>query len=202
CTDKEGPSGKRSPKINAIIDRVREYPEKTIIFSTFVEALYLIRDRLHDEFPDIVTSFIDGKTSSLQRTVELRKFREGNAQILLMGYKVGSEGLNITQATSVIFVEPWWCPAVHEQAMSRSHRYGQLVHVKCFCAFAKLEKPREADRSTITVEHRVLDICQKKKLSSEECMKKKGLDADTVRNILYGRIDATFQLDLGVVFSR
>ena len=69
-----------------------------------------------------------------------------------MTYKVGSEGLNLTEANNVILMEPWWTPAVHEQAIARVYRPGQKKKVNIYSFFyAK------------SVESYTITICKEKK---------------------------------------
>ena len=68
-----------------------------------------------------------------------------------MTYKVGSEGINLTEATHCILMEPWWCPAVHSQAVARIHRSGQKEPVHVYQLITQG-----------TIELKVLEICDKK----------------------------------------
>ncbi len=137
--DRDGESGVKSPKIKEIINILKETKEKTIVFSMFTAALDLIAYGLDQEYPDEeVYVQIDGSTTGPERQELLDRFRnDPKIRILIIHYKVGSEGLNLTQAKVIIRVEEWWTDAVHRQGDARSWRVGQTSNVVVHRIFGK-----------------------------------------------------------------
>lgn len=104
--------------VKSIIDR----GEKVVIFSSFVKALERVEMQLDDL--GIKWVQIDGSVASEERNTRIAQFRK-KVDVILLTYKVGSEGLNLTAATNCIFLEPYWTPATENQALARIHRIGQ-----------------------------------------------------------------------------
>ncbi len=155
--DRSSTAGSKSSRIQNIVRLVMSFPstEKVIIFSTFVSALELIRHAL--DANNIKSIQIDGSVKGPLRTAYLQSFRtDSSFRVLLLPYKVGSEGLNITEASKVILVEPWWNDAVHKQAIGRSFRMGQSKEVTAYYL-----------NNNETVESRVLSICNSKNVMSD-----------------------------------
>ena len=126
-------SGKDCTKINKLLEILRSIPkgEKTLIFSNFCCYLEVIQKRLKEE--NINFSFLHGKVKPKDRESILKKFKEDPEQnVLFLSYGVGAEGLNITEATHVIFMEPWWNRAVMDQAKQRAWRLGQKRKVTTY----------------------------------------------------------------------
>jgi SNF2 family DNA or RNA helicase len=73
--------------------------------------------------------YLDGSTSSHQRQVEIDRFQNTDVSIFLISLKAGGSGINLTKATEVIHLDPWWNPAVEDQASDRAHRIGQTQTV-------------------------------------------------------------------------
>ena len=96
---------------------------RILVFSQFTEMLRLIEEQLHIlELPFLS---LNGKTPPSQRGTVVAQFQNKTAPIFLISLKAGGVGLNLTAADTVIHVDPWWNPAVQEQATSRAHRIGQ-----------------------------------------------------------------------------
>ena len=113
-------SGKRE----AFLDLVRELVSegrRALVFSQFVELLTLWRRDLDAE--DIRYEYLDGR--STKRDAIVARFQEGNAPLFLISLKAGGAGLNLTAADTIIHCDPWWNPAVEDQATDRAHRIGQ-----------------------------------------------------------------------------
>ena len=128
CHDKEGEAGIYAAKITEIVNTVSKIPgkEKVLIFSMFTSCLDLIGDAFQARLPGFQYVQIDGDTKGLERVELLNQFRTNpDIRGLFLTYKVGSEGLNLTQATHCICVEPWWTSAVPNQAKARLWRKGQ-----------------------------------------------------------------------------
>ena len=121
----EDGSGKFDEIIRSI-DNVIEQGHKVLIFSSFVSHLDLIKNHL--EHIGIQFSYLIGETRNRESVVQ--SFQENkNIPVFLISIKAGGTGLNLTQADYVFILDPWWNPAVEEQAISRSHRMGQENNV-------------------------------------------------------------------------
>ena len=108
-----------SDMLPALVDEGR----RVLVFSQFSELLDLIAERLMDlQLPFLS---LTGKTRPQRRGAVVREFQERGAPILLISLKAGGVGLNLTAADTVIHMDPWWNPAVEEQATARAHRIGQ-----------------------------------------------------------------------------
>ncbi|MBX3228773.1 MAG: SWF/SNF helicase family protein [Labilithrix sp.] len=69
--------------------------------------------------------YLDGKTPVSERTRRVKAFQDGDGDLFLISLKAGGTGLNLTAADTVIHLDPWWNPAVEDQASDRAHRIGQ-----------------------------------------------------------------------------
>ena len=114
-------SGKLNTVLNLINDITSE-GYKVLVFSQYVKMLGLIRQELIKE--GIPFSYLDGSTRNREQAVD--EFQNQNEiKVFLISIKAGGTGLNLTAAEYVIQVDPWWNPAVENQATDRAHRIGQ-----------------------------------------------------------------------------
>ena len=96
---------------------------RVLIFSQFTELLDLVAEQLQAlQLPFLS---LTGKTPPKQRGAVVKQFQAGAAPLFLVSLKAGGVGLNLTAADTVIHLDPWWNPAVEEQATARAHRIGQ-----------------------------------------------------------------------------
>jgi SNF2 family DNA or RNA helicase len=156
--DSSGSAGVGSTKIRKIVEKIRKVvdvkKEKIVIFSMFRASLNLLGMALLKEKIKFVQ--IDGETKGLTRKGKLDKFKKDErVNVLLISYKVGGQGINITEANECILLEPWWTPAIHEQAESRLHRTGQTREVISHHVYFNFKG---------SIETRILDVCKKKKM--------------------------------------
>jgi superfamily II DNA or RNA helicase len=114
---------------------------RVLLFSQFTEMLALIEDRLHEEKVKFVKLTGDTK----DRATPVRKFQGGDVPLFLISLKAGGVGLNLTAADTVIHYDPWWNPAVEDQATDRAHRIGQTkkVFVHRLVTLATIEEKME-----------------------------------------------------------
>jgi SNF2 family DNA or RNA helicase len=115
---------KESAKLELLMTLLPEMLEegrKVLLFSQFTSMLALIEEELVKA--DIIYSKLTGQTKN--RDEAIAKFQEGDAQVFLISLKAGGTGLNLTAADTVIHYDPWWNPAVEQQATDRAHRIGQ-----------------------------------------------------------------------------
>lgn len=173
--------GFQSSKIKRICEIVQTIPhsEKIIIFSSFNSCLDLIHDALKNMFNIII---VDGDTTGRVRSNRLNQFRnDPNIKILLCNLRVGSEGLNLTQANHVICVELWWSPVPISQAISRCLRVGQTKDVHVYTVM--IDKSIEENMNMICTAKQA--ICDSY-LSGEESKRvnKPKLDKHTLGQII------------------
>ena len=119
-------SGVSSSKLAAfagIVDELRENRHKALVFSQFVDHLAIIREYLDER--GIVYQYLDGSTAPQERKRRVEAFQSGEGELFLISLKAGGVGLNLTAADYVIHMDPWWNPAVEDQASDRAHRIGQ-----------------------------------------------------------------------------
>lgn len=125
---------------------------KVLIFSQFVKHLQLFRD--HFDKQKIKYAYLDGSTSD--RAAAVAQFKENEeTKVFLISIKAGGVGLNLTEADYVFILDPWWNPAVEQQAVDRSHRIGQTKNVFIYKFISK-----------DTVEEKILALQNRKKALS------------------------------------
>lgn len=139
-----------SAKLDALmdlLDNLMDEGRTVLVFSQFTSMLKLIEQVLIERSYSYLK--LTGETKNRQELVD--RFQKGEAPIFLISLKAGGTGLNMTKADTVILYDPWWNPAVQEQASSRSHRIGQVNPVFIYKLIVK-----------DSVEEIILDIQNKK----------------------------------------
>ena len=113
---------------------------RILIFSQFTSMLSIIRDRLNSL--GINSFYLDGHTPAPMRSEMADKFNSGDRSVFLVSLKAGGTGLNLVGADMVIHYDPWWNPAVVNQASDRAYRIGQTraVHVIKLAAKGTIEE--------------------------------------------------------------
>jgi superfamily II DNA or RNA helicase len=112
-----------------LIDEAVDGGHRVLLFSQFVRVLHLLRDEAQRR--DLAYCYLDGQTT--ERQAEVDRFQgASNIPLFLISLKAGGTGLNLTAADTVIHFDPWWNPAVEEQATSRAHRLGQSRRVQAY----------------------------------------------------------------------
>ncbi|MBM4243439.1 MAG: DEAD/DEAH box helicase [Deltaproteobacteria bacterium] len=120
-----------SAKLEAFRELVSEVVasgRRALVFSQFVELLTLLRADL--DANGVPYAYLDGRTRD--RAAVLRAFTEGTMPLFLLSLRAGGTGVNLTAADVVIHLDPWWNPAVEEQATDRAHRIGQRKTVSVY----------------------------------------------------------------------
>ncbi len=115
-----------SSKLEAFLDLVSELREgghRALVFSQFTGHLALVEEALRAR--EVPYLYLDGKTPLPERTKRVARFQAGEGDLFLISLKAGGTGLNLTAADTVIHLDPWWNPAVEDQASDRAHRIGQ-----------------------------------------------------------------------------
>ncbi len=113
-----------------VVTELLENGHKALVFSQFVSYLALIREFLDARRIDY--RYLDGATPPKERKKEVDAFQAGSGDLFLISLKAGGLGLNLTAADYVIHMDPWWNPAVEDQASDRAHRIGQLHPVTVY----------------------------------------------------------------------
>jgi SNF2 family DNA or RNA helicase len=106
-----------------LVDELVRNKHKALVFSQFVGQLELVRDALVAR--GIAHQYLDGGTPAAEREKRVGAFQAGQGDLFLISLKAGGTGLNLTAADYVIHLDPWWNPAVEDQASDRAHRIGQ-----------------------------------------------------------------------------
>ncbi|MDE3196848.1 MAG: DEAD/DEAH box helicase, partial [Acidobacteriota bacterium] len=108
-------------RLTEMLDELVDENRRVLVFSQFTSMLDLIRPQLDTK--KIGYSLLTGETRDRPR--EIQAFQKGEKSLFLISLKAGGVGLNLTSADTVILYDPWWNPAVEEQAIDRAHRIGQ-----------------------------------------------------------------------------
>jgi SNF2 family DNA or RNA helicase len=117
-----------------LLEEVMDGGHRALVFSQFVSMLSLLRERLAAE--GIEYCYLDGSTSD--RGAVVAQFQKNAAiPVFLISLKAGGAGLNLTGADTVIHFDPWWNPAVEDQATDRAHRIGQTKVVTSYKLIAR-----------------------------------------------------------------
>jgi superfamily II DNA or RNA helicase len=106
-----------------LLEDLREGQHRVLVFSQFRSFLDLLAPRLRQHGHRVLV--LDGTTPSDVREHRVTAFQSGEADVFLISLKAGGFGLNLTAADTVIHLDPWWNPAVEDQATARAHRIGQ-----------------------------------------------------------------------------
>jgi SNF2 family DNA or RNA helicase len=149
----EGDAGKMDALTGMILSAISEN-HKILVFSQFVKHLTIVSDLLKEKNIDF--AYLDGSTKDRQAQVE-RFQHEDDLKLFLISLKAGGLGLNLTKAEYVFLLDPWWNPAVEQQAIDRAHRIGQENKVFIYKFITKN-----------SVEEKILKLQQRKlKLSTD-----------------------------------
>jgi SNF2 family DNA or RNA helicase len=177
---------KHSSKLMKCIEIIKKIEansadEQIVIFSSFSESLSVFSEILNEY--DIGHAIIDGATKNRDSTIS--DFKNNKFKVLLLTYKVGSEGLTLTNANHVVLLDPWWSDAVHKQAIGRVHRTGQTREVEVYQLY-----------NSYTFEKHMIDLCENKNAESTalfsegesivsfDGLKSTALDFNTIRTIV------------------
>ena len=161
----------RNSKLDVLINIIKDSSDKKIlVFSQFTKVLEVIGKRLNEE--NIPYSYLDGKTSAKDRVKLVEEFNTNNNKVFLISLKAGGTGLNLTSANIVVHFDPWWNPAVEDQASDRAHRIGQKNVVNVIKLIAK-----------DTAEERVINLQETKKQLIEDVINGNLDNSATLKNL-------------------
>ncbi len=144
---------KSSAKLDALVELVhdlRAENHRALIFSQFTSHLHIVRETLDEA--GVKYQYLDGSSTSKQRQAAVDAFQSGEGDVFLISLKAGGTGLNLTAADYVIHLDPWWNPAVEDQATDRAHRIGQTRPVTVYKLVAK-----------DTIEEKILSLHDRKR---------------------------------------
>jgi superfamily II DNA or RNA helicase len=119
----DAPPGSKIDTLVELVLELRDEGRRALIFSQFLEVLDFARAALEEK--GITCQRLDGTMSAEARSIEVDAFQSGTGDVFLLSLKAGGVGMNLTAADFVILLDPWWNPAVEDQAADRAHRIGQ-----------------------------------------------------------------------------
>jgi len=154
------PSVMVSAKLEALeelLENLRSNDHRALVFSQFVDYLAIVRDLLNRKGWSY--KYLDGSTSKTERERSVTSFQSGEGDFFLISLKAGGMGLNLTAANYVILLDPWWNPAVENQAADRVHRIGQRLPVTVYRLIAQ-----------DTIEEKVVKLHAKKNALAEDVL--------------------------------
>lgn len=152
-----------------LVQNLKSGGHRALVFSQFVEHLKFIREACIEM--GLSYQYLDGSTRAKARAEAVESFQAGQGDLFLISLKAGGTGLNLTAADYVIHMDPWWNPAVEDQASDRAHRIGQTRPVTVYRLVAK-----------DTIEERIIELHHHKRdladsvLSGQAQTKKANLD--------------------------
>lgn len=157
-----------------LLKEIQETGEKTIVFSQWTLLLDLLQVAMwHEKFPNKPLRY-DGSMSGDQRSNAATQFRdEPQNKVMLVSLRAGNAGLNLTAATRVIIMDPFWNPYIEMQAIDRTYRIGQQKEVEVYRILTQE-----------TVEDRIVSLQNKKKEIVEAAL-------DETESMKIGRLDVT-----------
>ncbi len=142
--------GAKLEVFSAVIDELLGGRHKALVFSQFIGHLQILREYLDGK--GIAYKYLDGSTSSAKRKQQVDEFQSGKSDLFLISLKAGGLGLNLTAADYVIHMDPWWNPAIEDQASDRAHRIGQTRPVTIYRLICK-----------DTIEEKIVKLHQEKR---------------------------------------
>jgi superfamily II DNA or RNA helicase len=171
-----------SAKLAALEDlllSLREGGHRALVFSQFVRHLALVRERL--DALQVGYQYLDGSTPVAQRQQAVAQFQAGEGDLFLISLAAGGFGLNLTAADYVVHLDPWWNPAVEDQASDRAHRLGQTRPVTVYRLVAQG-----------TIEEKIVALHQRKRELATGLLSGAdggGLTAEALLDLLRGGSD-------------
>lgn len=171
-SDSEIDSGKYIAVTNYLESLVKGN-QKAIIFSSFVTNLNFYTDWCKENKIDFCE--ITGETPASKREQEVKRFQEKeNPLLFFISLKAGGVGLNITKASYVLFLDPWWNPFAEKQGVGRAHRIGQMNKVNVIRFISKN-----------TVEEKIIKLQENKKLLSDSLLEESFINDEIEDNLEY-----------------
>ena len=133
-----------------LVDEMISNNHRALVFSQFTSHLALGKAELDKK--GIKYLYLDGSTPAIERGKLVKDFQTGEMPLFLISLKAGGVGLNLTAADFVVHMDPWWNPAIEDQASDRSYRIGQTRPVTIYRLITKN-----------TIEEKIIDLHKTKK---------------------------------------
>lgn len=173
-------SGKLIALDDLLEDSINE-GHRILLFSQFTSVLKNIAKRFDKKH--ISYQYLDGQTKIEDRGIRVREFNEGYGSVFLISLKAGGTGLNLTGADVVIHFDPWWNPAVEEQATDRAHRIGQQKTVEVIKLIAQG-----------TIEEKIYNLQEKKKAIINSVMSEESTEESLISQMSQEDIEDLFKI--------
>ncbi len=125
-----GVASSKLARFLSLASDLKEGGHRALVFSQFTRHLSLVREALDADGASYL--YLDGQTPPAQRDRLVERFQAGEGDLFLISLKAGGTGLNLTGADYVVHLDPWWNPAVEDQATDRAHRIGQTKPVTVY----------------------------------------------------------------------
>lgn len=169
-----------SGKLNLLMELITNASDaghRILVFSQFTSMLRIIQEKLSEA--KIPSFYLDGHTPSYERAELSDRFNGGERDVFLISLKAGGVGLNLIGADTVIHYDPWWNPAVMDQASDRAYRIGQKRAVQIIRLAAKG-----------TIEEKILRLQENKRSLAEDIVR---VNTDTFKNLSNEEILSLFE---------
>ena len=170
-----------SAKLEALaelMEELRDGGHRALVFSQFTDYLDIVKKMV--EGKGWTLQYLDGSTPLKERGRRVDAFQNGEGDFFLISLKAGGTGLNLTAADYVIILDPWWNPAVENQAADRAHRIGQRRPVTIYRLIAK-----------DTVEEKVMALHNEKRILAEDMLSDTGsssVNSEVLMGLLQGSV--------------
>ena len=145
-------NGSKLQLFQEILEELLDNRHKALVFSQFVDHLQIVKAHLDQQ--NISYQYLDGSTPKKERQRRVKAFQSGEGNVFLISLKAGGSGLNLTAADYVIHLDPWWNPAVEDQATDRAYRIGQQRPVTVYRLVAK----DTIEEKIVQLHHRKRDL--------------------------------------------
>jgi superfamily II DNA or RNA helicase len=172
-----GLPGSKLQAFTAITEELLDNGHKALVFSQYVDQLSIVRKWLDEQ--GIAYQYLDGSVPAKERESRVNAFQAGAGEIFLISLKAGGSGLNLTAADYVIHLDPWWNPAVEDQASDRAYRIGQQRPVTIY----RLVAENTIEEQIVALHSRKRDLADSLLEGGEVSAK---LDADALLALLAG----------------
>jgi SNF2 family DNA or RNA helicase len=162
-----------------LVDELIHNHHRALVFSQFTSHLALVEKELKRMKVDY--QYLDGSVSPSDRIKRVTEFQNGDMPLFLISLKAGGTGLNLTAADYVIHLDPWWNPAIEDQASDRAYRIGQDKPVTVYRLIAEN-----------TIEEKIIALHQTKKSLADALLEGSDmaytLGKDEILNLIKGNI--------------
>lgn len=152
-----------------IVDSLHDNHHRALVFSQFTSHLALVKEQLDKAKVDYL--YLDGSTPAAERARLVEQFQNTDIPLFLISLKAGGLGLNLTAADYVVHLDPWWNPAIEDQASDRSHRIGQQKPVTVYRLIA-----------ANTIEEKILRLHSQKKSLADALLEGTDMSARLTRD--------------------